>query len=163
MKIDDFRQMYVTQLQQLCSVEDQLVRALPKMAEMVQHKQLKEAIQHHLEETKSQRDKLTGLLRRHGAEAQHKDQPIHTMVEEAERWGKMVSDPDCRDAAAIASAQRVEHYEIASYGSLATWAKHLGFNEDQQTLHGILEQEKKTDEKLTNLAKRVINPEAVEG
>jgi ferritin-like metal-binding protein YciE len=163
MKVNDFRQMYVTQLQQQCSVEDQLVRALPKMADMVQNNQLKQAIQHHFEETKSQRDKVNGLLRRHGAEAgEHQDQSIQTMVHEAERFGKTVSDPDCRDAAAIASAQRVEHYEIAAYGTLATWAKQLGLDEDAKTLHDILEQEKKTDEKLTKLAKTVVNPEAVE-
>jgi ferritin-like metal-binding protein YciE len=164
MQVSDFRQMYVTQLQQQCSVEDQLVRALPKMAEMVQNNQLKQAIQHHLEETKSQRDRVNGLLRRHGAEGQkHQDEAIQTIVQEAERFGKMVSDPDCRDAAAIASAQRVEHYEIASYGTLATWAKELGLDEDQKTLHEILEQEKKTDEKLSKLAKGVINREAAEG
>jgi ferritin-like metal-binding protein YciE len=85
---------------------------------------------------------------------------MQAIVREADRWARMVSDPDCRDAGLIASAQRVEHYEIAVYGTLATWAKQLGLEEDQRTLHAILEEEKRTDEKLTDLAKRVINPEA---
>jgi ferritin-like metal-binding protein YciE len=164
MQVHDFRQMYVAELQEMRSSEDQLVHALPKMADMVQNPQLKQAIRHHLEETKSQRDRLDGLLRRHGADArEHQDRSMQVIVQEAERWGKMVADPDCRDAAAIGSAQRVEHYEIAGYGTLANWAKHLGLDEDQKTLHDILEQEKKTDEKLTKLAKQVINPEAAEG
>jgi ferritin-like metal-binding protein YciE len=161
MKVDDFRQMYFAELQELHSVEDQLVQALPKMAQMAEHPQLKQAIQSHLEETKSQRDRLDALLRRHGSGSrQHQDGSMQAIVREAERWAKMVSDPDCRDAGLIASAQRVEHYEIAVYGTLATWAKQLGFNEDQKVLHAILDEEKHADEKLTGLAKQAINREA---
>jgi ferritin-like metal-binding protein YciE len=161
MKIDDFRQMYLTELQELRSVEDQLVRALPKMANMTEHAQLKHAIQTHLEETKSQRDRLDGLLRKHGVGTrEHEDGSMQAILREAERWAKMVSDRDCRDAGVIASAQRVEHYEIAVYGTLASWARLLGLNDDARTLHDILEEEKRTDEKLTSLAKQVINPEA---
>jgi ferritin-like metal-binding protein YciE len=72
----------------------------------------------------------------------------------------MVKDPDLRDAGLIASAQRVEHYEIAVYGSLATWAKQLGREQDLQALLGILEEEKQADEKLSALAKRVVNFDA---
>ena len=161
MNIDDFRQMYVAELQELRSVEDQLVQALPKMAQAAQHSQLRQAIQTHLEETRSQRDRLDGLLRGHNASPrEHQDASMQAIVREADRWARMVSDPDCRDAGLIASAQRVEHYEIAVYGTLATWAKQLGLEEDQRTLHAILEEEKRTDERLTDLAKRVINPEA---
>jgi ferritin-like metal-binding protein YciE len=162
MDVNDFRQMYVTELQELRSVEDQLVQALPKMIGLVQNAQLKQAIQVHLDETKSQRDRLDGILARHGARArEHQDGSMQAIVREAERWAKMVSDADCRDAGVLASAQRVEHYEIAVYGTLATWAKQLGLDEDQQTLHAILEEEKRADEKMTGLAKRVVNPEAL--
>ena len=162
MKIDDFRQMYLTELQELRSVEDQLVRALPKMAGMIEHAQLKHAVQTHLEETKAQRDQLDGLLRKHGVGMrEHQDGSMQAILREAERWAKMVSDPDCRDAGVIASAQRVEHYEIAVYGTLASWARLLGRPEDAQILHDILEEEKRTDEKLTSLAKQVINPDAL--
>jgi ferritin-like metal-binding protein YciE len=74
----------------------------------------------------------------------------------------MVQDPDLRDAGLIASAQRIEHYEIAVYGTLATWAKQLGLDEDLQTLHAILQEEKRTDERLTELAERVVNLEAAQ-
>ncbi len=75
----------------------------------------------------------------------------------------MVQDPDLRDAGLIASAQRVEHYEIAVYGTLATSAKHLGLDEDERVLQAILDEEKRTDEKLTGLAKQVVNPDAAAG
>ena len=161
MNIDDFRQMYVTELQELRSVEAQLVDALPKMAGVANHSELKQAIQRHLEETRSQRDRLDEILRRHGAEPrEHVDQSMQAIVREAEKWAKIVQDPDLRDAGLIASAQRVEHYEIAVYGTLATWAKQLGLDEDQRTLHAILEEEKRTDEKLTGLAQEIVNPDA---
>src|SRR3954470_3247943 len=164
MNIDDFRQMYVTELQELRSVEAQLVDALPKMAGVANHSELKQAIQSHLEETRSQRDRLDEILRRHGAEPrEHVDQSMQMIVREAEKWAKQVSDPDCRDAGLIASAQRVEHYEIAVYGTLATWAKQLALDDDRRTLHAILDEEKRTDDTLTELAKRVINPEAASG
>ena len=161
MNIDDFRKMYVTELQELRSVEAQLVDALPKMADVANHSELKQAIQSHLEETRSQWDRLDEILRRHGAEPrEHVDQSMQAIVREAEKWAKQVSDPDCRDAGLIASAQRVEHYEIAVYGTLATWAKQLGLDDDQHTLRAILDEEKRTDEKLTGLAKQIVNPDA---
>jgi ferritin-like metal-binding protein YciE len=85
---------------------------------------------------------------------------MQAMLQEAEKWANMVQDRDLRDAGLIASAQRVEHYEIAVYGSLATWAKQLGLEEDLQVLLAILEEEKRTDERLSMLAKRMINPDA---
>ena len=85
---------------------------------------------------------------------------MQAIVREAEEWARMVQDPDLRDAGLIASAQRVEHYEIAVYGTLATWAKQLGLDEDERTLHANLGEEKRTDETLTRLAKQVINPDA---
>ena len=164
MNVDTFRQMYVTELQELHSVEAQLVDALPKMADVASHPELKQAIQSHLEETRSQRDRLEAVLCRHRAEPrEHVDQSMQAIVREAEKWAKMVQDPDLRDAGLIASAQRVEHYEIAVYGTLATWAKQLGLDEDERTLHAILDEEKRTDETLTSLAKQVINPDAATG
>src|SRR3954462_9149256 len=161
MNIDDFRQMYVTELQELCSVDAQLVDALPKMAGVANHSELKQAIQSHLEETRSQRDRLDEILRRHGAAPrEHVDQSMQAIVREAEKWARMVQDPDLRDAGLIASAQRVEHYEIAVYGTLLAWAKQLGFTEDERTLQANLDEEKRTDEKLTGLAQEIVNPDA---
>jgi ferritin-like metal-binding protein YciE len=161
MNVDSFREMYVAELQELRSVEAQLTEALPKMAEAANHPELRQAIQSHLEETRSQRDRLDEVLRRHGAEPrEHVDQAMGAIVREADKWAKTVQDADLRDAGLIASAQRVEHYEIAVYGTLATWAKQLGLDEDLRALHAILDEEKRADEKLTGLAKRIVNPDA---
>jgi len=163
MNVNDFRQLYVTELQELRSVEDQLVQALPKMAEVAQNPGLKQAIQIHLEETRSQRERLDGTLARHEADArEHQDGSMETIIREADRWAKMIQDPDLRDAGLIASAQRIEHYEIAVYGTLATWAKQLGLDEDLRTLHAILQEEKRADKRLTELAERIVNPEAAQ-
>jgi ferritin-like metal-binding protein YciE len=86
---------------------------------------------------------------------------MQAMIQEAEKWAGMVQEPALRDAGLIASAQRVEHYEIAIYGTLATWAKQLGLQQDLQTLHEILDQEKQADTKLTDLAKANVNPTAM--
>ena len=161
MNVDSFRDMYLTELQELRSVEAQLVEALPKMADMASHPELKQAIHAHFDETRSQQSRLDEILRRHNVDPrEHVDQAMQAMLREAEKWAGMVQDQDLRDAGLIASAQRVEHYEIAVYGSLATWAKQLGLEEDLQALHDILEEEKRTDEKLSTLAKCVINPDA---
>lgn len=161
MNVDSFRQLYIAELQELRSVENELVDALPRMMQTAQHPDLKQAIQTHFDETERQRERLDGLLQRHGVDPrEHQDQSMQAVVHEADKWAKMVQDADLRDASLIASAQRVEHYEIAVYGTLASWAKQLGLDEDQRTLHAILDEEKRADEKLTNLAKHVINPEA---
>jgi ferritin-like metal-binding protein YciE len=161
MHVDDFRELYVAELQELRSVEEQLVQALPKMANMAEHPELKRAIETHLEETRRQRDRLDELLSLHRANPrEHRDGSMQAMIAEADRWAGMVEDRDLRDAGLIASAQRIEHYEIAVYGTLATWAKQLGLDEDLQVLVDILDEEKRTDELLTDLAKRVVNREA---
>lgn len=161
MNLDSFRDMYLTELQELRSVEAQLVDALPRMAALAGHPELKQAIQAHLDETRSQQSRLDEILRRHKVDPrEHVDQAMQAMLKEAEKWAGMVQDQDLRDAGLIASAQRVEHYEIAVYGSLATWAKQLGLLEDLQALHAILEEEKRADDKLSMLAKRVVNPDA---
>jgi ferritin-like metal-binding protein YciE len=161
MNLDSFREMYTAELQELRSVETQLIEALSRMAAAASHPELKQAIQSHLEATRSHQARLDEILRRCGAEPrEHVDQAMQSLLQEAEKWAGMVKDPDLRDAGLIASAQRVEHYEIAVYGSLATWAKQLGLEQDLQALLGILEEEKQADEKLSALAKRVVNPDA---
>jgi ferritin-like metal-binding protein YciE len=163
MNVDDFRRMYVIELQELRSVEDQLIEALPRMAGLVQHPQLRNVLNSHLEETKRQRDRLDQLLQKYGVDKrEYEDGSMRAIIREAERWAKMVSDADARDAGIIASAQRVEHYEIAVYGTLATWARQLGLGEDEQALRSILAEEKRADERLSRLAELNVNREAAE-
>jgi ferritin-like metal-binding protein YciE len=163
MNVDDFRRMYVIELQELRSVEDQLVQALPRMAQLVEHPGLRQVLEAHLAETKSQRDRLDELLKKHNAGTrEYQDGSMQAILREGERWAKMVSDRDCRDAGIIASAQRVEHYEMAVYGTLATWARQLGLHDDARVLHAILQEEKRADEKLSRLAEQGVNREAAE-
>lgn len=82
------------------------------------------------------------------------------LIVEAEKWAKAVDDHEARDAALISSAQRIEHYEIAVYGTLATWAKQLGLEEDLEVLLGILDQEKSANDKLSHIAKSEASPQA---
>ena len=161
MSVTCLRDLYIAELQEIHSVEGQLIEALPRMADVAGHAELKQGIQTHLEETRAQQALVEEILRRHNAEPrEHVDQAMQAMLQEAEKWASMVQDQNLRDAGLIASAQRVEHYEIAVYGSLATWAKQLGLDEDVQALLTILEEEKRTDERLSRLAKRMINPDA---
>jgi ferritin-like metal-binding protein YciE len=161
MNVNSLRDLYIAELQEVRSVEEQLVAALPRMADVAGHPELKQGLHTHLEETRSQQARVEEILRRHNAEPrEHVDQAMQAMLQEAEKWASMVQDRDLRDVGIIASAQRIEHYEIAVYGSLATWAKQLGLDEDVQALLAILEEEKRTDERMSMLAKRMINPDA---
>ncbi len=162
MKSNDVLQVYVSELQELRSVEAQLVEALPKMAQAAKHPELKQAFEQHLEETRSHQQQVETILRQHGAEpGEHVDQAMQAIIREAEKMMQMLQDPDLRDAEMIGSAQRVEHYEIAAYGTLATYAKGLGREDDARMLHTILEQEKKADALLSQIAKGIVNPDAL--
>ena len=162
MKFENLKQIYVSELQEQRSAEEQLIQALPKMSDMAHDAGLAAALQEHLRETRTQLDRLDVILTRHGAEPrEHQDRSMETILGEAGKWAMMIDDPAPRDAALIASAQRVEHYEIAVYGTPATWAKQLGLHDDMDALLEILEEEKNADSKLTALAKREVNREAL--
>ncbi|WP_339637880.1 DUF892 family protein [uncultured Sulfitobacter sp.] len=161
MQINSFKEMYVSELQEARSLEAQLTSALPEMIEKTDDADLKQALQDHLSETQNHLERVGEILQRHGATAEdHKDQSMVRLVSEAEKWAEMIKDRDQRDAGIIASAQRVEYYEMAVYGTLSAWAKQLGFGEDEEDLRAILAQERAADDKLTRLAEREINPSA---
>lgn len=161
MNVDDFHALYVSELQELRSVEDQLVTALPGLIDMAGSPALKQVLTNHLETTRLQRDRLDGVLQRHGAdERAHNDSAMQAILAEATRWAGRIDTPDLRDAGLIASAQRIAHYEIAVYGTLATWAKTLGHKDDLTVLLALLEDERGADAMLSDLAKRMVNPEA---
>ncbi len=163
MNIDRFREMYVAELQEARSVEAQLVQGLPKMAEAADNRELKQAFQEHLEETRGHQRQVDSLLKKLGATPkEHEDQSMQGLIREADKMAGMTEAGPLRDAALIASAQRIEHYEIAVYGTLATYAKCLGLDDQKQILADILEEEKSADEKLSDLADGIINPSAVE-
>jgi ferritin-like metal-binding protein YciE len=164
MPIGSLTDMYVAELQELHSVENQLVNALARMAEKASGPELKDAICQHLDETRAQARRVQEVLSRRGASPRaHVDQALQALVRESEKWAGMLNDPALADAGLIASAQKIEHYEIAAYGTVAAYAGLLGHEDDQRELHAILEEEKAADAKLTGIAKSVANPKAAKG
>ena len=162
MQITNFKDMYMAELQELLSMEQQLSEALMRMAEAVSHPSLKDAFRRHQRQTLAQADRLRSILKEHKAEGEtHTDQALQAMIKEAGKMIEMLKGDDLRDAGLLASAQKLEHYEIAAYGSVAALAGQLELRDDQQLLHDSLEEEKRTDELLTSLAKGEINQDAL--
>ncbi len=162
MQISSFKDMYLAELQELVSVESQLADSLLRMAEVAAHPSLKDALVHHRAQTEVQKDRLVSLLQKHGADpAAHTDQAMQALIHETEKMASMLKGNDLRDAGLITSAQRLEHYEIAAYGTAAALAGQLGLRDDQEVLHRSLEEEKQTDILLTRLAKGEVNRDAL--
>jgi len=162
MKIESLRDLYVEQLHDLYSAETQLVEALPKMAKAATHPQLQNAFQEHLTQTKTHVQRIEQIFKKLGAKP--KDQTCKGMeglIKEGSEMIKMRGEPAAIDAGLIAAAQRVEHYEIAGYGCVYTYARQLGEQQDAQLLQQTLNEEGQTDKKLTQLAEQLINLEAV--
>lgn len=156
-----FHDLYVAQLQDLYSAEDQLVAALPKMAAAATHPELRRGFEMHLEQTKTQRDRLDQILNSLGEKPGSETcQAMKGLVKEGQEMIAANGDDAVRDAGLIAAAQRVEHYEIAGYGTVATFAKQLGRTADLALLTKTLDEEKETDAKLTGVAEQVVNPDA---
>jgi ferritin-like metal-binding protein YciE len=162
-RVDHFHDLYVSELQELRSVEDQLLAALPGLAEMAASVELQATIGAQLGVTRLQRDRLDSLLQEHGAEPRaHRDESMLGLISEADRWARMVDAPDLRDACLIGSVQRIGHYQIAVYGTLASWAKQTGQEDDLAVLRTGLDQEKRADDVFSKLAKSIVNPVAAQ-
>ncbi|MCA6110026.1 YciE/YciF ferroxidase family protein [Bradyrhizobium cenepequi] len=162
MQIKSFKDMYLAELQELVSVEQQLGEALLRMAKVASHPSLRAALERHQRETVVQEERLEAILQKHGAGAErHTDQAMQALIHETEKMCAILKDDNVRDAGLIASAQKLEHYEIAAYGSAAALAGQLDLREDQRLLHGALEEERRADELLTVLAKGEINQDAL--
>jgi ferritin-like metal-binding protein YciE len=158
--LDSLRKLYINQLQMLLSTEQQITKALPTMIEKATDTQLKQAFQSHLQETEVQVTRLEQILQEATGEAKSiKCKVMSALVEEAEDMIKDASDESVRDAALIAAAQRVEHYEIAAYGAVRHFAQILGENAQAQLLDQTIKEEGHADHLLTEIANRV-NPSA---
>jgi ferritin-like metal-binding protein YciE len=163
MKPDTFEGLYVEQLRDLYDAEQQILKALPKMIEAATSGDLKEALTEHFDVTKAQATRLETIFTGLGEKPKgEKCQGIEGVIEEGSDLIGSIKDTDVRDAAIIASAQRVEHYEMAGYGTARTFATLLEDDEASQLLQQTLEEEKEADQKLTELAGE-INVNAVAG
>ena len=153
MKLDSLEDVLVHELNDLYSAEDQLVDALPKMAKAASNTELKKAIEHHLEETRDHRDRIQEIFgqlgkRRSGEECK----AMKGLVAEGEEVIEMSGDSTAKDAALIAAAQRVEHYEMAAYGTAKTLAGELGHEDAKDLLEQTLDEESQADTLLTKIA-----------
>jgi ferritin-like metal-binding protein YciE len=156
--IKTMNDLFLHQLQDIYYAENQLVKALPKMADKATDQQLKQGFLTHLEETKTHVQRLEQVFQMYGSKAKAVDCPaIDGIIEEADEVAGEVADKAVLDAALINAAQAAEHYEIVRYGSLVAWAKQLGRNDCASILQKTLDEEKATDKKLTTLAESKIN------
>jgi ferritin-like metal-binding protein YciE len=146
--------LFIHSLSDVYSAEKQLTKALPKLARASSHSELKQAFQTHLEETNGQIERIDKVVELCGIKLKRiKCVAMEGLVEEGQEQIEDFEEGPIRDAALIGAAQKVEHYEIATYGTLATVAEQLGYTEAMKLLLETLEEEKSTDEKLTQLAK----------
>lgn len=159
--IETLDDLFVHTLQDIYYAENQIIKALPAMIEKAKDPQLRQGFQTHLTETQGQIKRLEQVFQMHGHSPKGVDCPaIDGIIKEADEVASDVADPMVLDAALIASAQAVEHYEITRYGTLIAWAKQLGHTDCAAVLQQNLDEERATDEKLTAMAESTVNRQA---
>ena len=161
MELETLRDLYVHELKDLYSAERQIIKAMPKMVKAATNRQLSSAFRQHLEQTKVQAKRLEDLLASHGESTRGpKCAGMEGVLKEGDEMISEDADEEVRDAGLIAAAQRVEHYEIAGYGCARTYAELLGDKKGAKILNTTIKEEGATDQKLTKLARSVINVKA---
>ncbi len=164
MKIDSLDLLLEEELKDIYSAEKQLVKALPKMARKASSKELRSAFEEHLEVTKGHVNRMEEVFAALGKTAKAKMcKAMEGLIKEGEEIMEEDAEDSVMDAGLIAAAQKVEHYEIASYGTVRTWARLCGQEEAAELLQETLDEEGEADKALTELAESVINPEAESG
>jgi ferritin-like metal-binding protein YciE len=162
MNLETLKDLYVEELRDLYNAENQLIKALPKMAKGASSDELKEAFEKHLEQTKGHVQRLEQVFEELGEKTKGKTcQAMKGLIEEGSEVLKADGDDSVLDAAIIVAAQKVEHYEIASYGSVRTFAQLLGQDKSAELLQQTLDEESDANELLNKLAEDIVNPEAL--
>ena len=158
MELQTLKDLYIHELKDLASAEQQLVKALPKMAKAASNKELAAGFQEHLQQTKEHAQRLEQILSSHKESTRGpKCKGMEGIVAEGAEMIDEEADEEVKDAGLIAAAQRVEHYEMAGYGTARTYAELLGDKEGAKLLALTLEEERQTDQKLSKLAKSAVN------
>jgi ferritin-like metal-binding protein YciE len=158
---NDLHKLFLDELADVYSAEQQLTKALPRMAKAAESDELREAFETHLAETQEQISRLDEIAESLGEKIKRKTcLAMKGLIEEAQEMMKEQKGTSALDAALIAAAQKVEHYEIASYGTLCAWAKQMGHDEALTLLKETIGEEKAADEKLTEVAESAANAKA---
>src|SRR4051812_42126032 len=161
MEMESLKELYVDELKDLYSAEKQLVKALPKMAKNASNPELKEAFTNHLQETEGHVERLEQIFEMLGERAGGKKcKGMEGLIEEAKELLEEDAAEEVLDAGLIAKAQHVEHYEMAGYGTVRTYARQLGLEDQAELLQETLDEEGKADELLTQIAESSVNAEA---
>ena len=164
MKLETLDDLFGHLLQDLYSAEKQITRALPKLAKAVEDPELADALESHLEETKGQVDRLEKIFEElDKSPGRKKCKAMEGLLEEGSELIEEEPEQVVLDAGLISAAQRVEHYEIAAYGTAVEWARILGYTKVEKLLQQTLEEESAANEKLTMLAEEGVNEAALEG
>ncbi len=162
MKLDTLQKLYTNELRDLYNAEHQLLKALPKMAKAASSEELKGAFEKHLEQTKSHVKRLEQVFEELDEKPKGRTcRAMKGLIEEGSEILREDGEESILDASIIVAAQKVEHYEIAGYGSVRTFAHLLGQNKAAELLQTTLNEESETNELLNRLAESTINPEAV--
>lgn len=162
MKLDSLRKLFVEELRDVYNAENQLLKALPKMAKSASSDELKQAFEDHLAETREQVERLEQIFR--SLDEKSKGKSCHGMqglIEEGSEMLKEDGEESVLDAGIIAAAQKIEHYEIATYGTLRTWADLMGEDDAAELLQQTLDEEGDADRRLNEIAEDIVNPEAL--
>ncbi len=160
-KVQSLEGLMVEEMRDLMDAEKQLTRALPKMARAAESEELRAGFEAHRRQTEGQIERLVQAFDAVGEKPRAKKcTGMRGLIEEGEEMMEEVPQGPVRDALLIASAQKVEHYEISSYGTLRTYANRLGHDRVARLFEATLEEEKATDKKLTELAEGMVNPQA---
>lgn len=160
-KMATLEDLYIDLLKDLYSAEKQLVKALPKLAKNAQAPDLQKAFQDHLRQTEGQVERIERIFSEQGGSPRGKKcVGMEGLIEEGNELLQEDVDPDVLDAGLIAAAQKVEHYEIAGYGTARAWAQRLGYDNAARLLQQTLEEESMANEKLTQIAESHVNIEA---
>lgn len=161
MHLNSLRDLFEHELHDLYDAESQIIEALPKMAEAASSPELQRAFRKHLDQTRSQRDRLEQVMRQIGVEPNGiKCKGMEGLIREGQELMRERGNADVMDAALIGAAQKVEHYEMAGYGTARTFARELGETQAAGVLQQILDEEAHTDKELTMLAESRVNREA---
>jgi ferritin-like metal-binding protein YciE len=162
MKLDTLKTLYIDELRDLYNAENQLLKALPKMAKAASSEELKDAFEKHLEQTKGHVERLEEVFQDIGETPKGKTcKAMKGLIEEGSEILKEDGEESVIDAGIIVAAQKVEHYEIASYGSVRTFAQLLGKDRSAELLQTTLDEESEANELLNKLAEDIVNPEAL--